>query len=328
MAGASVNRLKAEGSTRLLTVKRATAQQLLLRTGRKPFDDPRLVRAVQLGLDRQALVRVALAGHGEPGNDLFGLGLRGYPDGLKPRERGHRLPPAGPRRAAPPSRPGPFRPALHQPRPARSPCADPGGRAVRGWPLCAPRARRRGPARRVVRHAQLRRRRSVTAQSGTRSAALISTGADERGCRPGVITHRRGARRRRWPRHGHRRGERRLSHRPRLPRSEEQGGDRLPRDARDGRDAPGYCRSLAHYSSSMRVQDPAPLHDLHHGQHLRPPHRPAHRTSPRRPRPWRRRSPRSQRTQVTMRTTAPPGAWEPITWGRGVPAGAGRGARR
>ncbi|MGA6158821.1 ABC transporter substrate-binding protein [Stenotrophomonas sp. NPDC087984] len=87
MAGASVNRLKAEGSTRLLTVKRATAQQLLLRIGRKPFDDPRLVRAVQLGLDREALVRVALAGHGEPGNDLFGMGLRGYPDGLEPRER-------------------------------------------------------------------------------------------------------------------------------------------------------------------------------------------------------------------------------------------------
>ncbi|MFE1934570.1 ABC transporter substrate-binding protein [Streptomyces sp. NPDC059474] len=30
---------------------------------------------------------MALAGHGEPGNDLFGMGLRGYPDGLEPRER-------------------------------------------------------------------------------------------------------------------------------------------------------------------------------------------------------------------------------------------------
>ncbi|MFJ9406640.1 ABC transporter substrate-binding protein [Streptomyces sp. NPDC101393] len=87
MAGASVDRLQQKGSTRLLTAKRATAQQLLLRAGRKPFDDPRLVRAVQLGLDRKALVRVALAGHGEPGNDLFGMGLRGYPDGLKPRVR-------------------------------------------------------------------------------------------------------------------------------------------------------------------------------------------------------------------------------------------------
>ncbi|WP_399894657.1 ABC transporter substrate-binding protein [Streptomyces sp. BBFR51] len=87
MAGASVERLKQDGSTRLLTARRATAQQLLLRTGRTPFDDPRLVRAVQLGIDREELVRVALAGHGEVGNDLFGLGLHGYPDDLGPRER-------------------------------------------------------------------------------------------------------------------------------------------------------------------------------------------------------------------------------------------------
>ncbi|RFU82694.1 ABC transporter substrate-binding protein [Streptomyces triticagri] len=87
MAGASVERLRKAESARLLTSKRATAQQLLLRTGRKPFDDPRLVRAVQLGIDRAALVRIALAGHGEVGNDLFGTGLRGYPGGLEPRER-------------------------------------------------------------------------------------------------------------------------------------------------------------------------------------------------------------------------------------------------
>lgn len=87
MAGASVERLRKDSSVRLLTTKRATAQQLLLRTGREPFDDARLIRAVQLGLDREALVRIALAGHGEAGNDLFGLGLRGYPDDLEPRER-------------------------------------------------------------------------------------------------------------------------------------------------------------------------------------------------------------------------------------------------
>ncbi|MFE6160137.1 ABC transporter substrate-binding protein [Streptomyces sp. NPDC056486] len=87
MAGSSVERLKKESSTRLLTAERATAQQLLLRTGREPFDDPRLVRAVQLGIDRAALVRIALAGHGEIGDDLFGMGLRGYPDDLEPRAR-------------------------------------------------------------------------------------------------------------------------------------------------------------------------------------------------------------------------------------------------
>ncbi|MDF4251880.1 ABC transporter substrate-binding protein [Streptomyces sp. WMMB303] len=87
MAGSSVERLKKDGSARLLTAKRATAQQLLLRTGREPFDDPRLVRALQLGLDREELVRVALAGHGQVGDDLFGKGLRGYPDDLAPRRR-------------------------------------------------------------------------------------------------------------------------------------------------------------------------------------------------------------------------------------------------
>ncbi|MFI6348151.1 ABC transporter substrate-binding protein [Streptomyces sp. NPDC050560] len=87
MAGASVERLKGNRATRLLTSRRATAQQLLLRTGRTPFDDHRLVRAVQCGIDRAALVRIALAGHGETGDDLFGRGLRGYPEGLPPRER-------------------------------------------------------------------------------------------------------------------------------------------------------------------------------------------------------------------------------------------------
>ncbi|WP_428935908.1 ABC transporter substrate-binding protein [Streptomyces sp. ACT015] len=87
MAGASVERLKGNSGTRLLTAERATAQQLLLRTGRAPFSDPRLIRAVQLGIDRAALVRIALAGHGRAGDDLFGMGLRGYPDDLEPRER-------------------------------------------------------------------------------------------------------------------------------------------------------------------------------------------------------------------------------------------------
>ncbi|MFC5752364.1 ABC transporter substrate-binding protein [Actinomadura rugatobispora] len=87
LSGASVNRLNGRRSTRLLTVPRATAQQILLRTERAPFSDPRLVQAVALGIDREALVRIALAGHGEVGNDLFGKGLRGYPPDLPQRAR-------------------------------------------------------------------------------------------------------------------------------------------------------------------------------------------------------------------------------------------------
>lgn len=85
LSGAAVERVSRDDSTRLLTVKGATAQQLLLRTGRAPFEDERLVRAVQLGIDREQLVRVALAGHGTVGNDLFGKGLDGYPSGLQQR---------------------------------------------------------------------------------------------------------------------------------------------------------------------------------------------------------------------------------------------------
>ena len=87
LAGASVNRLKGEKSARLLTAPRSTAQQILLSRGRDPFSDLRLVEAFRLGIDREALTRIALAGHGEPGNDLFGKGLNGYPEDLAPRER-------------------------------------------------------------------------------------------------------------------------------------------------------------------------------------------------------------------------------------------------
>ncbi|MEW2357752.1 ABC transporter substrate-binding protein [Spirillospora sp. NPDC029432] len=87
LAGAFVERLKGQRSVRLLTARRATAQQVILRTDREPFSDSRLVQAMALGIDREALVRVALAGHGEAGNDLFGKGLRGYAAGLPQRGR-------------------------------------------------------------------------------------------------------------------------------------------------------------------------------------------------------------------------------------------------
>ncbi|RAJ68832.1 peptide/nickel transport system substrate-binding protein [Streptomyces sp. Amel2xB2] len=87
ISGAFIDRLERARAVEVLTSKQATAQQLLLRTGRSPFDDPKLVEAVLLGVDREALVRVALAGRGGVGSDLFGKGLRGYPPGLPERER-------------------------------------------------------------------------------------------------------------------------------------------------------------------------------------------------------------------------------------------------
>ncbi|MGW8374862.1 ABC transporter substrate-binding protein [Streptomyces sp. ODS28] len=87
LGGPSVRRLAGQDSVRVLTSPQATMQNVLLRTGKAPFDDPRLVEAVLLGVDREELVRVALAGHGGVGDDLFGKGLRGYPERLPQRKR-------------------------------------------------------------------------------------------------------------------------------------------------------------------------------------------------------------------------------------------------
>lgn len=47
----------------------------LVRTDVEPFKDPRARRAMKLLADRKQLVEVALLGHGDEGNDLFGPGL-------------------------------------------------------------------------------------------------------------------------------------------------------------------------------------------------------------------------------------------------------------
>ena len=52
-----------------------------------PFDDPRVREAMRLAIDRQAMVNGVLLGQGEVGNDLVGLGMTGYHDGLPQRTR-------------------------------------------------------------------------------------------------------------------------------------------------------------------------------------------------------------------------------------------------
>lgn len=71
----------------LLAAPHGTMQAVALKVDRPPFHDPRLVRAVLSGVDRDALVAVALNGHGQVGNDLFGKGLEHYPPDLPQRER-------------------------------------------------------------------------------------------------------------------------------------------------------------------------------------------------------------------------------------------------
>ncbi|MBQ1088246.1 ABC transporter substrate-binding protein [Streptomyces sp. B93] len=59
----------------------------MLSTGRPPFDDPRVRKAVRLAVDRQSLVDTVLLGYGEVGNDLYGAGAQYYADDLEPLAR-------------------------------------------------------------------------------------------------------------------------------------------------------------------------------------------------------------------------------------------------
>ncbi|MFD6450288.1 ABC transporter substrate-binding protein, partial [Nocardia sp. NPDC060220] len=51
-----------------------------MKTDRAPFDNPDVRRAVMRMLDRDELVKVALEGNGEVGNDVFGKGFQYYAD--------------------------------------------------------------------------------------------------------------------------------------------------------------------------------------------------------------------------------------------------------
>ncbi|MFJ8194228.1 ABC transporter substrate-binding protein [Streptomyces sp. NPDC096094] len=69
------------------TESERTGFGFMLTTGRPPFDDPRVRRAVRLAVDRKALVDTVLLGYGEVGNDLFGAGAQYYADDLEPLPR-------------------------------------------------------------------------------------------------------------------------------------------------------------------------------------------------------------------------------------------------
>ncbi|WP_238589051.1 ABC transporter substrate-binding protein [Pseudonocardia sp. HH130629-09] len=71
------------GRATLLSAPQSTSQFLNLRVDRAPFSDPRLLEAVRIGIDREALVRIVLLGTGQVGNDLFGgPDLQYYPTAI------------------------------------------------------------------------------------------------------------------------------------------------------------------------------------------------------------------------------------------------------
>ncbi|KMS88760.1 ABC transporter substrate-binding protein [Streptomyces regensis] len=83
----AARRLEGDPRARVLSAPHSTMQAVALKVDRPPFDDPRVLRAVLLGVDRQALVEVALSGKGQVGNDLFGKGLRHYAGDVPQRMR-------------------------------------------------------------------------------------------------------------------------------------------------------------------------------------------------------------------------------------------------
>jgi peptide/nickel transport system substrate-binding protein len=83
---------RAERADKRVVVRRggaanANALSFAMNMQLKPFDDPRVRRAVRLAADRQALVDHALLGYGTVGADVVGKGLPGYAKGITDRQR-------------------------------------------------------------------------------------------------------------------------------------------------------------------------------------------------------------------------------------------------
>ena len=68
-------------------VANSTAHSFAANTQIPPFDNPDVVRALKLAVDREALVNTVLLGFGDVGNDIVGKGLPGYNDSLPQVER-------------------------------------------------------------------------------------------------------------------------------------------------------------------------------------------------------------------------------------------------
>lgn len=87
VAPADAGRLRQDPAVRLLTVPSTVVEYLLMRVGDPRFADPRVREAVDLALDREALARDALGGHGAPLGQLVAPGVFGFDPGLVPPAR-------------------------------------------------------------------------------------------------------------------------------------------------------------------------------------------------------------------------------------------------
>ncbi|MGP3986965.1 ABC transporter substrate-binding protein [Streptomyces sp. 3N207] len=75
------------GRVNIIRLKNSAMQAFALKTDRPPFDDKRVREAFFLIADRTELVKGALSGAGEIGNDLFGKGYEHYADSLPQRHQ-------------------------------------------------------------------------------------------------------------------------------------------------------------------------------------------------------------------------------------------------
>ncbi len=76
--------VRADKALRLLSRPSLTTAVLIVNTRQPPFADARLRRAVHLSIDREALARVVLRGHGRPAYQIVADGVFGFDTNLAP----------------------------------------------------------------------------------------------------------------------------------------------------------------------------------------------------------------------------------------------------
>lgn len=84
---ASARAHEAGDQVTVVSLPNSAMYAFVMKVDRPPFDDVRVREAFFLIADRQELVRGALSGTGEIGNDLFGKGYQYYADGIPQREQ-------------------------------------------------------------------------------------------------------------------------------------------------------------------------------------------------------------------------------------------------
>lgn len=84
---ASARAHEGKGQVEIVRLRDSAMQSFVMKTDRAPFDDVRVRQAFFLIADREELVKGALSGAGEVGNDLFGKGYEYYADDLPQRKQ-------------------------------------------------------------------------------------------------------------------------------------------------------------------------------------------------------------------------------------------------